>query len=88
MTVLDEVNQKNPWDADEGVSRHSRSYLSLVDGKPLTQIPQDLYIPPDALEVFLEAFEGPWICCCKFDSATNMDILRIDVSAITHQYMH
>ncbi len=37
--------------------------FALVQGEPLTVIPQDLYIPPDALLVFLEAFEGRWICC-------------------------
>lgn len=89
MTVLDEVNQKNPWDADEaGQSAQQELPFALVDGKPLTQIPQDLYIPPDALEVFLEAFEGPLDLLLYLIRRQNMDILRIDVSAITHQYMH
>ena len=38
--------------------------LARLYGEPLFALPQDLYIPPDALEVFLEAFEARWICCC------------------------
>jgi hypothetical protein len=38
--------------------------LAVVHGQPVLQIPQDLYIPPDALEVILDAFEGPLTCCC------------------------
>ena len=38
--------------------------LAIVHGQPILQMPQDLYIPPDALEVILEAFEGRWTCCC------------------------
>ena len=38
--------------------------LARLYGEPLFAIPQDLYIPPDALEVFLDAFKARWICCC------------------------
>ncbi len=61
--------------------------LALVSGKPLTDIPQDLYIPPDALAVFLEAFEGPLDLLLYLIRRQNMDILEIDVSEITRQYM-
>jgi len=61
--------------------------LALIAGKPLAQLPLDLYIPPDALAVFLDAFEGPLDVLLYLIRRQNMNILEIDVSAITHQYM-
>jgi segregation and condensation protein A len=61
--------------------------LALIAGKPLAQLPRDLYIPPDALAVFLDAFEGPLDVLLYLIRRQNMNILEIDVSAITHQYM-
>lgn len=61
--------------------------LALVDGQPLKDIPQDLYIPPDALSIILEAFEGPLDLLLYLIRRQNMDILAIDVCAITKQYM-
>lgn len=61
--------------------------VARVDGKPLSDIPQDLYIPPDALAVFLEAFEGPLDLLLYLIRRQNMNILDIDVSEITRQYM-
>jgi len=61
--------------------------IALVAGKPVVDLPQDLYIPPDALAVFLEAFEGPLDLLLYLIRRQNMNILDIDVSAITRQYM-
>jgi segregation and condensation protein A len=61
--------------------------FAYVAGKAVTQLPQDLYIPPDALEVFLEAFEGPLDLLLYLIKRQNIDILEIDVSQITSQYM-
>ncbi len=61
--------------------------FALVYGKALTKIPEDLYIPPDALEVFLEAFEGPLDLLLYLIRRQNMDILDIQVAEITRQYM-
>lgn len=61
--------------------------VARVEGKPLADIPQDLYIPPDALAVFLEAFEGPLDLLLYLIRKQNMNILDIDVSEITRQYM-
>ncbi|GHD47482.1 condensin subunit ScpA [Marinobacter persicus] len=61
--------------------------LALVSGKPLVDLPKDLYIPPDALAVFLETFEGPLDLLLYLIRRQNMDILDIDVSEITRQYM-
>lgn len=59
----------------------------FVYGEALAQIPQDLYIPPDALEVFLEAFEGPLDLLLYLIRKQNIDILDIPVADITRQYM-
>lgn len=61
--------------------------FALVHGQPFTEMPKDLYIPPEALEVFLEAFEGPLDLLLYLIRRQNLDILEIDVSAITTQYM-
>lgn len=61
--------------------------FALVHGEALTQLPQDLYIPPDALEVFLEAFEGPLDLLLYMIRRQNLDILDIPIAEITRQYM-
>jgi len=61
--------------------------LALVYGEALTEMPVDLYIPPDALEVFLEAFEGPLDLLLYLIRKQNVDILDIPVAEITRQYM-
>jgi len=61
--------------------------LALVYGEALTELPLDLYIPPDALEVILEAFEGPLDLLLYLIRKQNIDILDIPVAEITRQYM-
>lgn len=61
--------------------------LARVSGNPVRELPHDLYIPPDALEVFLDTFEGPLDLLLYLIRKQNMDILDIDVSAITTQYI-
>ncbi len=61
--------------------------FAVVDGQAITELPQDLYIPPDALEVFLEAFEGPLDLLLYLIKRQNLDILEINVANITQQYM-
>jgi segregation and condensation protein A len=61
--------------------------FAVVMGQAITEFPKDLYIPPQALEVFLEAFEGPLDLLLYLIKRQNLDILEIDVSRITEQYM-
>lgn len=61
--------------------------FALVQGQLITRLPDDLYIPPDALEVFLEAFEGPLDLLLYLIRKQNLDILDIPVAEITRQYM-
>jgi len=61
--------------------------LAMVLGQPVLQMPQDLYIPPDALEVILEAFEGPLDLLLYLIRRQNLNILDIPVAGITRQYV-
>ncbi|MCI0668618.1 MAG: segregation/condensation protein A [Methylococcaceae bacterium] len=61
--------------------------VAVVRGTPFTKLPADLYIPPDALEVFLETFEGPLDLLLYLIKRQNLDILDIPVASITHQYV-
>ncbi|KAA0019656.1 segregation/condensation protein A [Salinicola corii] len=62
-------------------------FVVRVNGERLTELPQDLYIPPEALKVFLETFEGPLDLLLYLIRRQNLDILAINVAAITHQYV-
>lgn len=62
--------------------------FAVVEGQPVTELPRDLYIPPDALEVFLEAFEGPLDLLLYLIRRQNLDILDIPIAEITRQYVN
>ncbi|MBP1475681.1 segregation/condensation protein A [Frateuria sp. MAH-13] len=74
-------------DAFASIPQQQEMPLAVVRGEPLLQMPQDLYIPPDALEVFLEAFEGPLDLLLYLIRRQNLDILDIPIAEITRQYM-
>lgn len=78
---------KNDIPAAATVPQQQELPLALVYGQAITQLPQDLYIPPQALEVFLEAFEGPLDLLLYLIRRQNIDILDIPVAEITRQYM-
>ena len=61
--------------------------FAVVEGQPISEMPRDLYIPPQALEVFLEAFEGPLDMLLYLIRRQNLDILDIPIAEITRQYM-
>ena len=71
----------------EEVESPQQLQLALVYGEALTEMPVDLYIPPDALEVILEAFEGPLDLLLYLIRKQNINILDIPVAEITRQYM-
>jgi segregation and condensation protein A len=71
----------------ETSSQQGEMPFAVVEGKPMSQLPLDLYIPPDALEVILEAFEGPLDLLLYLIRKQNLDILEIKVAEITRQYM-
>ncbi len=61
--------------------------VARLYGEPLFAMPQDLYIPPDALEVFLEAFEGPLDLLLYLIRKQNFNILDIPMAGVTRQYL-
>jgi segregation and condensation protein A len=61
--------------------------FAVVEGEPITEMPRDLYIPPDALQVFLEAFEGPLDLLLYLIRRQNLDIVDIPIAEITRQYL-
>ena len=61
--------------------------FAIVEGAAITELPRDLYIPPQALEVFLEAFEGPLDLLLYLIKKQNLDVLNIPIAEITRQYM-
>lgn len=61
--------------------------FAMVNGTPFNQLPDDLYIPPDALEVFLELFEGPLDLLLYLIRRQNIDIVNIPIAQITQQYI-
>lgn len=70
-----------------GTPRQEELPLAIVLGERVTELPADLYIPPDALEVVLEAFEGPLDLLLYLIRRRNLDILLVDVAEITRQYV-
>jgi segregation and condensation protein A len=73
--------------ARPGAPQQQEMPLAIVRGEPVLQIPQDLYIPPDALAVILDAFEGPLDLLLYLIRRQNLDILDIPVAEITRQYI-
>lgn len=72
---------------ENGAPLQAEMPFAIVQGEPYTALPRDLYIPPDALEVFLEAFEGPLDLLLYLIRRQNLDILDIPIAEITRQYM-
>ncbi len=70
-----------------GMPQQGEMPFAIVQGQAYTELPKDLYIPPDALEVILEAFEGPLDLLLYLIRRQNLDILDINVAEITKQYV-
>lgn len=78
-----------PIDARAGIEQAEEEvrHLARVQGELWTDLPTDLYIPPDALEVILEAFEGPLDLLLWLIRRNNLDVLDINMTALSRQYM-
>ncbi len=74
-------------EARQHKSEQAEMPFAFVAGQAVTDLPKDLYIPPDALEVFLEAFEGPLDLLLYLIRRQNIDILDINIAEITEQYI-
>ena len=81
------VPQVPPPVSPEGAPAQGEMPFAVVEGEPVTELPRDLYIPPHALEVFLEAFEGPLDLLLYLIRRQNLDILDIPIAEISRQYV-
>jgi segregation and condensation protein A len=87
LVVLTSKDAPKPASRGEGGPSQGEMPFAVVDGEPVTELPQDLYIPPYALQVFLEAFEGPLDLLLYLIRRQNLDILDIPIAEITRQYV-
>ena len=87
LTVLTPKDAPKPAVHEQLKPAQSEMPFAVVDGEPVTELPQDLYIPPYALQVFLEAFEGPLDLLLYLIRRQNLDILDIPIAEITRQYV-
>ncbi len=87
LKVLTPKDAPKPEGQEELVPSQREMPFAVVDGEPVTELPQDLYIPPYALQVFLEAFEGPLDLLLYLIRRQNIDILDIPIAEITRQYV-
>jgi segregation and condensation protein A len=87
LTVLTSKDAPKPPQEGGAGPAQTEMPFAVVDGEPVTELPQDLYIPPYALKVFLEAFEGPLDLLLYLIRRQNLDILDIPIAEITRQYV-
>ena len=87
LTVLTPEDAPKPPQDEKQSPAQSEMPFAVVDGEPVTTLPQDLYIPPYALQVFLEAFEGPLDLLLYLIRRQNIDVLDIPIAEITKQYV-
>jgi segregation and condensation protein A len=87
LKVLNPEDAPKPPQDEKQSPAQAEMPFAVVDGEPVTTLPQDLYIPPYALQVFLEAFEGPLDLLLYLIRRQNIDILDIPIAEITRQYV-
>ena len=87
LKVLTKEDAPKPPQDEKQSPAQAEMPFAVVDGEPVTTLPQDLYIPPYALQVFLEAFEGPLDLLLYLIRRQNIDILDIPIAEITRQYV-
>ena len=85
--MTEDSPKEAPADLSAPQAQQNEMPFAMVQGEPMTVPPQDLYIPPDALEVFLDAFEGPLDLLLYLIKRQNLDILALPIANITQQYM-
>lgn len=87
LKVLTPEDAPKPAQDEKQTPAQTEMPFAVVAGEPVTTLPQDLYIPPYALQVFLEAFEGPLDLLLYLIRRQNIDILDIPIAEITKQYV-
>jgi segregation and condensation protein A len=84
---MSEAMSQDAAEALESSPAAAMRSLAIVNGAPFDKLPDDLYIPPDALEVLLDTFEGPLDLLLYLIRRQNLDIVNIPIAQITHQYI-
>jgi len=87
LKVLRPEDAPKPPQDERQTPAQTEMPFAVVAGEPITALPQDLYIPPYALQVFLEAFEGPLDLLLYLIRRQNIDVLDIPIAEITTQYV-
>ena len=87
LTVVTSKDAPKPPGHEDQNPAQGEMPFAVVDGEPVTELPQDLYIPPYALQVFLEAFEGPLDLLLYLIRRQNIDVLDIPIAEVTRQYV-
>ena len=87
MSVEDPAEDQTETDNTAESGTQGEMPFAVIEGRPMTQMPLDLYIPPDALEVILEAFEGPLDLLLYLIRRQNLDVLDIPIAEISKQYV-
>jgi len=87
LTVVTPEDAPKPPQDEKQSPAQGEMPFAVVDGEPVTTLPQDLYIPPYALQVFLEAFEGPLDLLLYLIRRQNIDVLDIPIAEVTKQYV-
>ena len=80
QVITEENHTSDPTESAEGIAR--------LYGEPFFEMPRDLYIPPDALEIFLESFEGPLDLLLYLIRKQSFNVLDIPMAQLTKQYLH
>ena len=86
---MNDVHEQQPPILDQPEQQPAQAEMpfAVVMGEAMTTMPKDLYIPPEALEIILEAFEGPLDLLLYLIRRQNLDVLNIPIAEITRQYM-
>lgn len=86
---MTDAHEQQPPTQDQPGQQSAQAEMpfAVVQGEAITALPKDLYIPPEALEVILEAFEGPLDLLLYLIRRQNLDVLNIPIAEITRQYM-
>ena len=87
IVVSNEATSPAAAPVPEAIQEQVEMPFAIINGEPVTHLPKDLYIPPQALEVILEAFEGPLDLLLYLIRRQNLDVLDIPLAEITRQYM-
>ena len=87
ITISTDIGEANPLDLSNTLPDENGEPVARIYGEPMQQMPLDLYIPPDAMAVMLDAFEGPLDLLLYLIRKANINVLDIPMAPLTEQYL-